>query len=178
MEKSLSTSKEGCIVDLSDENGPTTKPSNLDDNDGLLEVWGAATPMVQPMRRKKRKHVNSSHTGAPASVDVIDITGNTVAGIQTPEEQRYAAYKQALGPLRMEFLSGNDGESFLKTHSFGNRAIINSKNTVRAQMIKIRCLHRELVQYAIDLPATPQGSIFVRADESRINLVRVLITGT
>ena len=108
---------------------------------------------------------------------MCQMTGTAEAATLTPEEQRFAAYKQSLGPLRMEFLSETDGEAFLKTHSF---AASNSKakTASKAQTSKVRQLHRELVQYALDLPATPQGAIFVRADESRLDLVRVLITGT
>jgi hypothetical protein len=178
MGNSSSESKEEDIVGPSVDDGTTSKPTNSDKDDGLLEVWGAATPMVQPRRRKKRKHNKSYQTGATASIDAIDITGNTVAAIQTSEERRCVTYKQTLGPLRMEFLSGTDGEVFVKSHSFGTTTRNSgSKSTVRVQMSKIRTLHRELVQYAFDLPASPQGSIFVRADESHINLLRVLITG-
>jgi hypothetical protein len=180
MENSSSDSKERGVVDLSVDDEPDTNPSIPEqDDDGLLEVWGAATPIVQPRHRRKRKHNNSYHTGAEDSVDAIDITGNAVATIQTLEEQRCVAYKETLGPLRMVFLSGTDGKALLKSHSFRNTAIDNSsKNTGRVHTTKIRNLHRELVQYAFDLPAMPQGSIFVRADESRIHMLRVLITGT
>jgi hypothetical protein len=152
--------------------------ANDDDDDGLLEVWGGATPLTQLVRRKKRKQ-SPSVAPAPDAVDAIDMTSGSSPKAQTFEEQRFAAYKQNLGPHRMEFLSDTDGEEFLKSHTFAKTINNNDKykKTSRVQLIKIRKLHRELVQYALDLPATPQGSIFVRVDESRLDLVRALITG-
>jgi len=43
--------------------------------------------------------------------------------------------------------------------------------------INVRVLHREYVNYASNLPVTPEGSIFVRVPENRLDLPRVLITG-
>lgn len=157
-----------------------------DDDDELLEVWGGATALTlaaasQP-RRKKRKHNPASVAAlAAASVDAIDMTGSTTAATTvsttTPEERRFASYKEKLGPLRMEFLSGTDADDFLKTHSFAANPGNKGKQSSKVQTSKMRQLYRELAQYALDLPATPQGAIFVRAAESRLDLVRVLITG-
>lgn len=152
-------------------------PTDATDPDDLLEVWGAATPLLpKQSRRKKRKKIEGADSAtAGVAADAIDMTGNDPTPVQTAEEQQIALYKQKLGPLRVEFVCGDDGDAFLKTHSFGNQ--LGGAHTSRVQMSKIRSLHSELVQYSFNLPALPQGSIFVRANESRLDLVRVLMTG-
>ncbi|KAG7360473.1 ubiquitin-conjugating enzyme [Nitzschia inconspicua] len=165
--------EECVVVSNCNSNTSSVKLNSTDNNDGLLEVWGAATSITQIGSRKKRRKQN--HSTSAALVDAIDMTRGTAVPNQTPIERQFAAYKQHLGPLRMEFLSGTDGDEFLKTHAFSHMS--SPKNSSKVQTSKIRQLHRELVQYALDLPATPQGSIFVRANESRLDLVRVLITG-
>lgn len=49
---------------------------------------------------------------------------------------------------------------------------MNNSSTVH-----IRKLHREYIEYALNLPAIPQGAIFCRVGESRLDLCRVLMTG-
>jgi ubiquitin-protein ligase len=145
-------------------------------DDGILEVWGGDTPLKvpAPARKKRRKHTHNAVS--MAQVEAIDMTGSSAAASlkQTPEEKRLAEYKQILGPVRMEFVSDENGDAFLKTHSFNAD---DSSGEKSMGQIKTRKWHSELVQYAINLPVTPQGSIFVRVHESRLDLVRALITG-
>jgi hypothetical protein len=55
-----------------------------------------------------------------AHVEAIDMSGSSAAASlkQTPEEKCLAEYKQILGPVQMEFVSDENGDAFLKTHSF------------------------------------------------------------
>lgn len=72
-------------------------------------------------------------------------------------------YRQALRPLRFEVVEKLD------LHTFANQAKPVKLNTRR--------LFRELTTYKSALPIEYGSSIFVRAVESRLDLLRVLITG-
>jgi hypothetical protein len=121
----------------------------------------------------------------------VDLTVDPSKIKLNPSEARFASYLKALGPFRVEFLSGTDGERFIKSHSFGTTSSgktktyggryadnnSSSSSSSSTTTTNVRKLHKELVQYAFNLPATPQGSIFVRVHENRLDLARVLITG-
>ncbi|KAL3921596.1 MAG: hypothetical protein SGILL_002668 [Bacillariaceae sp.] len=165
------------FVDLSTANGSSvSKPAAAAaSDDGILEVWGSDTPLHVPSSRQRKKRKPNPNAASMANVEAIDMTGDvSVASLkQTPEEKLLAEYKQTLGPLRMEFVSEQNADAFLKTHTYSTK---NGSGTSMGQ-IKTRKWHRELVQYAINLPITPQGSVFVRVHESRLDLVRTMITG-
>ncbi|KAL3931593.1 MAG: hypothetical protein SGARI_004169 [Bacillariaceae sp.] len=158
------------IVDLTaDDNDELTskpaaaaasKPVAAQDDDGVLEVWSGDKPSQPPAQKKRRKH----GTAAAAAASAIDITGDAALLQLTPEEK----YKSELGPLRMEFVS-EDG--FLKSHAMG------TVTDTSMEQMKTRKWHREVVEYRLNLPITPSGSIFVRVHESRLDLVRAMITG-
>jgi hypothetical protein len=72
-------------------------------------------------------------------------------------------YRKAMGPLRFDLVSD------LKGHSFANFKLDSRLDTRR--------LFKELTAYKTSLPLEHGSSIFVRAIENRLDLLRVLITG-
>jgi hypothetical protein len=76
-------------------------------------------------------------------------------------------YVQALGPLRMSFVEGfGQGQ-----HSFRLRKACSAGTSTRT-------LFREFRKYQYSLPVSPSSTILVRVQESCLNLVRFLVTGT
>jgi ubiquitin-protein ligase len=76
-------------------------------------------------------------------------------------------YRKALRPFAFEFV-----ESFQGQHSYAQKAKSSSTNSARS-----KALLRELLTYKTALPIEYGSSIFVRAMESRMDLLRVLILG-
>lgn len=132
----------------------------------------------------------------PPHVDVIDIDadGRGAGGKQqtlnstTLDADPATWYRQTLGPLRFDFVEGGRtgnnrcgrrrGESvgnvtptdaFLQHHAFAD-----SKQNPSLPTSKI---YKELLEYKLNLPIDLSSSIFCRVSESRVDLIRALITG-
>ncbi|GAX26100.1 baculoviral IAP repeat-containing protein 6 [Fistulifera solaris] len=122
--------------------------------------------------RRKRKRQMESKTVNPISsnVEVIDLealpaaTCSVSAQPVTTEQDEETLYKQALGPIRMEFVP-----EFNPKHKFAE--------TLQNPTMKTTKLYQELLEYQLSLPVHPSSSIFVRVQESRLDLIRVAITG-
>jgi len=52
-----------------------------------------------------------------------------------------------------------------------------SEKVRRTNVLNVRSLHREYMSFGKNLPVSPEGAIFVRVPEHRLDLPRVLITG-
>jgi hypothetical protein len=114
--------------------------------------------------------VNKKRRGRPKRDDSIAAAGEgqSVAlvldqlDVNTPASR----YLQEIGPLRMSFV-----EEFAAPthHSFSSQSEHVTLNS--------RDLYQEFVEYQLNLPVAPPSSILVRVQESRLDLVRVLITG-
>lgn len=72
-------------------------------------------------------------------------------------------YRQAVGPHRMGFIS-----SWTSAHNF---AATKSSHRIP------KTLYNELLEFQLNLPIAKNSSIFIRVDESRLDLLRCLITG-
>lgn len=72
-------------------------------------------------------------------------------------------YRQAVGPHRFSFIS-----SWTSAHQF---AATKSSHRIP------KTLYNELLEFQLNLPIAKNSSIFIRVDESRLDLLRCLITG-
>jgi hypothetical protein len=82
-------------------------------------------------------------------------------------------YRRILGPMRFEFCDE------LCHHSFSKETDASGGDGGGAGNAKNRNnLARELLEYKLNLPVELSSSVFVRAQESKMNLIRALITGT
>jgi hypothetical protein len=167
------------IIDLYNDDDDDDNDDDDDDNSQQsCRKKRRKQPATEASAANRRRIARHREVSVDLTVDPSQIKLN-------PSEARFASYLKALGPFRVEFLSGTDGERFLKSHSFGTTSTGITKtyggryadNNSSTTTTNVRKLHRELVQYAFNLPATPQGSIFVRVNENRLDLARVLITG-
>ena len=111
---------------------------------------GAATePMDIDVEEKKE----------PSLPDAIDV--DDVAICNDPS----SVYRRLLGPLRFDFID-----------SFRHHNFLNEPQAPSMQKLMPK-LYKELLEYRLNLPSEISGSIFVRALESRMDIVRALITG-
>ncbi|KAL7570679.1 hypothetical protein ACA910_014950 [Epithemia clementina (nom. ined.)] len=94
-------------------------------------------------------------------------------------------YRQVLGPIRMEFITQFQYPQHAFRHlapqqyhsASHNNYTNNSNNNNKKQTPRSRKLQRELIEYQLNLPIELSSSIFCRALESRMDLIRALITG-
>ena len=86
-----------------------------------------------------------------------------IMGVTTLTEEESKIYKVELGPIRFEIVE------CLKNHSYGNHMQGSNFNT--------RKVFKELTSYTTTLPVEHGSSIFVRAIDGRLDLLRALITG-
>jgi hypothetical protein len=122
-------------------------------------------------RNRKRARCKDAPGVAPAGADAIeiDIGGyNAVAAAQ--QQDPSMTYRQELGPIRFDFV-----DSFKGQHAYFRQAQGQQPATGTLQTNK---LYKELLEYKLNLPIELSSSIFVRVCESRMDLIRALITGT
>ena len=128
----------------------------------------AATASFPRTKKRQRKTPPQPHASLPCSSDVINVEEAT-SSLLSPSDNNNKpqspadTYKQALGPLRMDFC-----DSFHPAHAFEHEP-----KATRAS----HSIFNELLEYKLNLPIQPSSSIFVRALESRLDLLRILITG-
>lgn len=102
---------------------------------------------------------------------VVVVTQRAIKASRNMEEtdlsviDQHAHYRQSLRPLAFEFVGELSGHSFLNK---ANRCI---SSTQRQKILK------ELTTFKTALPVEDGSSIFIRAMESRMDLLRVMITG-
>ena len=95
----------------------------------------------------------------PSVPDAIDV--DDVAVSNDPS----SLYRRLLGPLRFDFID-----------SFRHHNFLNEKQAPSMQKLMPK-LYKELLEYRLNLPSEVSGSIFVRALESRMDIIRALVTG-
>lgn len=105
-----------------------------------------------PRRKKARPSPKSSDDD-----DIVVVEENR--GELSAEEK----YRHAVGPTRMGFVS-----SWQPAHHFAN-----SRPSARLP----KTLYAELLEYKLNLPISKNSSIFIRAQDSRMDLLRCMITG-
>jgi len=149
------------VIDLSKESSTA-----LD-----LHYQKYASSITNSLSKKKRKRDSSSRekgaTQSPADaidIDAITTTSSTTNTSKTPSDASVDSYKQLLGPLRMDFIA-----DFQPSHFY--------KDMPQNPTLKTHKLFPELLEYKLNLPVQPSSSIFVRAMESRLDLLRIAITG-
>jgi len=150
----------GVFIDLFDEeDGP-------DDDDGAPAAAAAAAPAAPTNsgRRRKRQKSNAvAGSAVPANVEAIEIGVDGCVDGDEGSMTLSGVYRQALGPLRFEFVD------CLSKHSFASTA----QNT-RLDTAKI---YKELIEYQLNLPIELSSSVFIRVVDVRLDLARALITG-
>jgi ubiquitin-protein ligase len=144
-----------------------------DDDDSDYDLAKAYAASVQHQMKKDRKKRKRRRRGEaePKPGDAIEIDLKPAAAAasssssSSPPESAdpTALYRQALGPVRMDFVST------LGSHSFSNSQQRLSKT--------MPDLYKELLEYKLNLPVDLSSCVVVRVCESRLDLLRVLITG-
>jgi hypothetical protein len=170
---SKATKNAGLIINLC---GNQKKRKATLNNDGLINLCDssddddepavAVLPMIAPPppRQKRKRPDNGRRAKIPADAIVLldystttNATGQQKSEELTPDER----YRRALGPWRMEFISGDFHPS---AHAF----------TASPPPSRLpRTLTSELLEYQLNLPIAAHSSIFVRVQESRLDLLRV-----
>jgi hypothetical protein len=124
----------------------------------------------------KRKRLPNSRTSTapsrkkspPASTAdaiEIDLGNHQMSAAAASTKDPTAVYRGKLGPVRFEFV-----DSFVGQHAF-----VKQKQN---PSLKTHKLYKELLEYQLNLPIELSSSIFVRVCESRLDLIRAMITGT
>jgi hypothetical protein len=115
--------------------------------------------------------------------DVVCTRGEKGIGSSRISEDALAAsYLQSLGPMRIDFVSGNPNSKTDRTTTTGGggglpfHSFLTTPASIKLRK-DARTLRKELIEYMLNLPITKHGSIFVRVEESRLDLIRAMITG-
>lgn len=147
----------------SSQNGVIVIDVVAEDDDDLQR--GIANSLGVPYKKKRKKR----HLPDPAFAkrEAIDIDAKPTAKTDSPLTVATMEYRKIIGPHRFGFLDG-----FARpNHSFAN------KQRTSQQARDRKNYQRELIEYQLNLPIDLSSSIFVRACEKRIDLLRALITG-
>jgi hypothetical protein len=118
------------------------------------------------IKKSNKKATAAAAASTPASAvpsvpDAIDVDDMTSIQSNDPS----VLYRRILGPLRFDFID-----------SFRHHNFLNEKQHPSMQKLMPR-LYKELLEYRLNLPSEVSGSIFVRTLESRMDIIRALITG-
>jgi baculoviral IAP repeat-containing protein 6 len=143
---------------------------SLDDDPGADYTRNMMLNLAGSRRKRKRQNESNAVKPISSNVEVIDLDAVTAAACPsnkqplTTEPDEETRYKQSLGPIRMEFVS-----DFSPQHTFAG--------TLQNPTMKTTKLYQELLEYQLSLPVHARSSIVVRVQESRLDLIRVAITG-
>jgi hypothetical protein len=163
----------GLTTTVASNHQPTKHPSKHKRPRTMASPPGGGRRQTRAMAAAKAAAV-ASRTVIEVDDDDDDGSGGVAARGErrSPEMSPAASYLQTLGPMRMDFVSGDGGGSGeLKFHSF------NAMPTPHRGGTNMSKLRKEILEYMLNLPVAKQGSIFVRVGESRVDMVRALITG-
>ena len=130
----------------------------------------APSSILNERHRKKKRRQMLGATTATTEIMTSDFVRpvDRNGRVDDDDDVNETRYRQALGPVRMEFLSGDwPGKA---PHAFAKERSQSSSSNRRA-------LAHELVEYQLNLPVHWSSSIFCRVVEARSDLLRVLITG-
>jgi ubiquitin-protein ligase len=168
-------------VDLTEESSYTKPAAVTASPDDVIDLsneasefdvhYSAYAASVEHAASKRKKRKRDRHGSLPQSpADIIDLDAvekkprDSSRSASTTEDDPSETYKRALGPIRMDFVS-----DFYPPHAFVGQT--------QNQNLPTQKIFQELLEYKLNLPIQPSSSIFVRAMESRLDLLRVLITG-
>ena len=167
-------------VDLTEEDGkPRADPSPKSSTETpvCIDLSGApptafelqntqyeASLQASLAHEKKRKRTTEPIAHPEDVIDLEALASSSTAKGTASASQENDAYKIAVGPLRMDFCT-----EFYPAHAFANNTQNSTFNTNK--------IFQELLEYKLNLPVASSSSIFVRASESRLDLLRVAITG-
>jgi hypothetical protein len=150
-----------------------------DDDDEAATVAAAAVVWCDQPRKRPRRHILAplssfvSSTSTDHVVWSVDEHGNRTN--PDDDEAKEMRYRQALGPVRMEFVTLDQWPS---PHAFwGPNQQLQQRTAKPMGPVSRRMLYKELVEYQLNLPVHWSSSIFCRVLEARSDLLRVLITG-
>jgi hypothetical protein len=153
-----------------------------EDNTPAAQYAKTMTASLSQHKRSKRKRTgtlkdppSATVARAAACADAIEID---LGGDDCDSKKKAAAqqqdpsvtYRRELGPIRFDFV-----DSFTGQHAFFKKKP-NKYNA--SSSLQTNKLYKELLEYKLNLPIELSSSIFVRVCESRMDLIRALITGT
>jgi hypothetical protein len=163
----------------------TTSAASTPDSGAIIDLCGGdddpaaqyAKTMTESLsqNRKRARCKDAPCAGAGAApVDgpdaiEIDIGGYNAAAIAQQQDPS-VKYRQELGPIRFDFVDSFKGQHAYFRHAQGQQPATGTLQTNK--------LYKELLEYKLNLPIELSSSIFVRVCESRMDLIRALITGT
>lgn len=134
-----------------------------DDENNPASLYEANIVKSAKKSRPKKRTRTSAAAALPSDhVDAIVVDDTPSASSSDPA----ARYRQALGPLRFDFVET------LRKHSFDK--VEKSSFSPKLNLQKV---YQELLEYKLNLPVELSSSVFVRAQEGKMNLLRALITG-
>ena len=177
------------VTTATPNNNATIDLCNDDDDEGIMDAdyctMAHATLTAEPSQKKKRRQqwtagaeftpiVTKKKT--TAMMMTMTMTSDFVRCVdrdgtvhnEAEQDDHETRYRQALGPVRMEFLSSSSSAwpEFSAPHAFG---------TERRPLRRAR--FHEFLEYQLNLPINWSSSIFCRIPEARSDLLRILITG-
>lgn len=109
---------------------------------------------------------SSSSSSTPDAIE-IDLGRTSAASASSMSQDPAAIYRSQLGPFRFDFVD-----------SFQNKGAHSFQKSKQAATLNTNKLYKELIEYQLNLPIELSSSIFVRVCESRLDLIRAMITGT
>ena len=154
-------------IDLCNDNDEDIHGAMLEDYSSRSS---APSSILNERHRKKKRRQMLGATIATTEIMTSDFVRpvDRNGRVDDDDDVNETRYRQALGPVRMEFLSGDwPGKA---PHAF-------AKERSQASSSNRRTLAHELLEYQLNLPVHWSSSIFCRVVEARSDLLRVLITG-
>jgi hypothetical protein len=149
------------IIDLCDGDDDTATPAAQ-----YAKTMTESLAQNNKGKRKRARKDAPQHAAAGADAIEIDLGGDDAKRAACAQQQDPSAkYRQELGPIRFDFV-----DSFTGQHAY-------FRQTQHAAL-QTNKLYKELLEYKLNLPIELSSSIFVRVCESRMDLIRALITGT
>jgi baculoviral IAP repeat-containing protein 6 len=196
------TTTKNVVIDLCGEDSPNTIICPVETIDAVAGAAVAGLEMGQnnhhrPAKRPRRCPDWKKQQQQPYKDDsIIDVDQENDDEKEEEEgiDLEDAAYRRVLGPLRMEFIDHWHTPHSLENHTNFRAAVgviqhysqghnyhpassTNSNMTNNTTTTSTRILYKELIEYQINLPISKISSVFVRAHGSRMDQLRVCITG-
>ena len=130
-------------------------------NGKLVEVL----EIIKNSENLKKPEIVSLDNDSPPRVRNVARRTSGRLSIAPPVEKVVGSYELLLSPFRLRFVSG------INDHSFKSHAVSNFTPSA------MRRIHSELLSLGSSLPLHENASIFVMIDESRLDLLKAVITG-
>ena len=178
------------VVDLCDDSdGDDDDHDGVHGKEGRTAAAEAAAPTAPPRHKRRPKRSAPPlvhHHDEDRVIDLVASGGALSAPARgtANADNDNDAYWNALGPLRFAFCATLRHHAFAAAASAGHAVPTTrhsrhprTTSSASSTTANTTSLYRELLAYQLNLPVNVQSSIFVRAQESRVDLVRALITG-